>query len=293
MKRLTTLAASLAIIAAVSAPTSAKADDDLELVTCDQSIGTIAIVEGDTQGWAEFDLGSPRQLINSLAMDSGCFTPHSAASGEPADFLMNVIAGSSEEVDQSIEIAKTAAVEGLVRSGAAGQVLGRVPGAGAVMGMFNMFGGKKKRVAAGIKLLSPATGMTIVTGSATVKRSSLSFRGASPWNARAEQVGYRDSRKGKQLVEAFVIAFNEVVGQKAVIASLPSPAASVSAAQPSNVATVNIATSMMAMPMGDAEALRGLEPGTTLNPTGRREGLFVEVEDNFGTKGWVSVEALN
>lgn len=292
MKLLTTLTASVAFIAAASMPATAKADDDLELVTCDQSIGTIAIVEGDTQGWAEFDLGSPRTLINSLAIDSGCFTPHSAASGEPADFLMNVIAGSSEEVDQSIEIAKTAAVEGLVRSGAAGQVLGRVPGAGAVMGMFNMFGGKKKRVAAGIKLLSPATGMTIVTGSATVKRSSLSFRGASPWNARAEQVGYRDSRKGKQLVEAFVIAFNEVVGQEAVISSVPRTAAA-PAAQPSNVATVNIATSMMAMPMDDAEALRGLEPGTTLNSTGRREGLFVEVEDNFGTKGWVSVEALN
>ena len=58
-------------------------DDDLELVTCEESLGTIAIVDGDTQGWAEFDLGSPRPLINSLAIDSGCFTPHSAASGEP------------------------------------------------------------------------------------------------------------------------------------------------------------------------------------------------------------------
>jgi len=65
------------------------------------------------------------------------------------------------------------------------------------------------------------------------------------------------------------------------------------ASQSANVATVNVATSMMAMPMADAEAVRGLEPGTTLNPTGRREGLFIEVEDNFGTKGWVSVEALN
>ena len=283
--------ASVAVIAAIAAPTSAKADDDLELVTCEESIGTIAIVDGDTQGWSEFDLGSPRELINALAIDSGCFTPHSAASGQPADFLMNVIAGTSEEVDQSIELAKSAAVEGLVRSGAAGQVLGRVPGAGAVMGMFNMFGGKKKRVAAGIKLLSPATGQTIVTGSGTVKRSSLSFRGSSPWSARADQVGYRDSRKGKQLVEAFVIAFNKVVDQQAVIASVPRAPTAV--ATQTNVATVNVATSMMAMPTSDAEALRGLEPGTTLNPTGKREGLFIEVEDNFGTKGWVSVEALN
>lgn len=289
MKRHLSGLASLAVIASLSVSTVAKADDDLALVSCEESIGTIAIVEGDTQGWAEFDLGSPRELINSLAIDSGCFTPHSGASGEPADFLMNVIAGSSEEVDQSIEIAKSAAVEGLVRSGAAGQVLGRVPGAGAVMGMFNMFGGKKKRVAAGIKLLSPATGQTIVTGSATVKRSSLSFRGSSPWSARADQVGYRSSRQGKELVEAFVLAFNDVVAQEAVIASVPRA----STAPASNVATVNVATSMMAMPMGEAEALRGLEPGTTLTPTGKREGLYIEVEDNFGTKGWVSVEALN
>lgn len=290
MKHFKSGMASIAIIAALSAPTVAMADDDLELVTCEESLGTIAVVDGDTQGWAEFDLGSPRELINSLAIDSGCFTPHSAASGQPADFLMNVIAGSSEEVDQSIEIAKSAAVEGFVRSGAAGQVLGRVPGAGAVVGMFNMFGGKKKRVAAGIKLLSPATGLTIVTGSATVKRSSLDFRGSSPWIARADQVGYRDSRTGQQLVEAFVIAFNEVVAQDAVIASVPAVSA---ASQNANITTVTVATSMMAMPMADGDTVRGLEPGTTLNPTGRREGLFVEVEDNFGTKGWVLVEALN
>ena len=290
MKKLTAKLTSIAMIAALASHTPAMAkDDDLELVTCEESLGTIAIVDGDTQGWAEFDLGSPRPLINSLAVDSGCFTPHSPASGEPADFLMNVIAGSSEEVDQSIELAKTAAVEGMVRSGAAGQVLGRVPGAGAVMGMFNMFGGKKKRVAAGIKLLSPATGLTVVTGSGTVKRSSLSFRGASPWSAIGDQAGYSDSRKGKQLVEAFVIAFNEVVAQGSVIRSAPRAAA----VPASNVATVNVATAMLAMPMADAEALRGLEPGTTLNPTGKREGLFIEVEDNFGTKGWVSVEALN
>src|SRR3546814_4722357 len=78
----------------------------------DSSQGTIASVDGDTQGWSEDGLGSPRELINSLAIDSGCFTPHSAASGAPADFLMNVVAGDSEEVDKSIEMAKSAAVEG-------------------------------------------------------------------------------------------------------------------------------------------------------------------------------------
>ena len=121
----TKLVSSVAIGAAlcISSPALADDDEDLELVTCEESIGTIAVVDGDTQGWTEYRLGSPRELINTLAIDSGCFTPHSAASGEPADFLMNVIAGSVEEVDQSIELAKSAAVEGLVRSGAASSVM--------------------------------------------------------------------------------------------------------------------------------------------------------------------------
>ncbi len=289
-KRISTTALIAVAAAAMSFSAPAMADDDLQLASCDQSLGTIAVVDGDTQGWAEFDLGSPRQLINTLAIESGCFTPHNMATGAPADFLMNVVAGSSEEVDQSIELAKSAAVEGLVRSGAASSVLSSVPGAGAVLGMFNAFGGRSRRVAAGIKLLNPASGLAIATGSGQVRRSSLSFSGNSPWNARAQQVGYASSSKGKQLVEAFVIAFNEVVAQEATIAAVPQMAAASTEPQ---YATVAVETPMRALPTGDASSVRNLMVGTTLSPTGRREGLFVEVEDNFGTKGWVSVEALN
>ncbi|KPP92906.1 hypothetical protein [Erythrobacter sp. HL-111] len=280
------LAAILAASAALAAAPAA-ARDEVELVTCETSLGTIAVVDGDTQGWSEYGLGSPRALVNALAVESGCFTPHSPASGEAADFLMNVIAGTSEEVDQSIEVAKGAAMEGLVRSGAAGSLLGGVPGAGAVLGMFGGFGGKKKRYAAGIKLLSPASGQTIVTGSGEVKKTSIDFGGGAPWDAGANAAGYAGNKKGKMLVEAFVIAFNQVVAQRETIASVPAAAAA------PDYATVAAATTMLAAPAADAEALRSLRVGTTLTPTGRREGLFIEAEDNFGTKGWVSIEALD
>lgn len=291
-KHISRLAMTALAASAIGVSSPALADDEeLDLVACETSLGTIAVVDGDTQGWAEFDLGSPRALINSLAIESGCFTPHNAGSGVPADFLMNVVAGSKEEVDQSIEVAKSAAMQGLVRSGAASSLLRNVPGAGAMLGMFGGLGGKSNRVAAGIKLLNPATGLTVVTGSGEVRRSSLTFGGSNSWSAGANAAGYADSRKGKQLVEAFVIAFNEVVAQEATIASVPRMAAGQT--EEAQVATVAIATSMLAMPMDNAEIMRGLMVGTTLSPTGRREGLFIEVEDNFGTKGWVSVEALN
>ena len=126
-----------AALVAVSTGASAKDEEPaLALSKCDTNYGTIAVVDGDTQGWTKFGLGSPRELVNALALESGCFTPHNPASGEPASFLMNVIAGDKEEVDKSIDLAKAAVTEGLVRSGAVGGLVGNVPLAGPLLGMF-------------------------------------------------------------------------------------------------------------------------------------------------------------
>ena len=84
MKTASILSASaLALALPAHAPAMAK-DADIALTKCDESLGTIAVVDGDTQGWSEYGLGSPRELLNSLAIESGCFTPQNAASGVPA-----------------------------------------------------------------------------------------------------------------------------------------------------------------------------------------------------------------
>lgn len=285
-----TVMVSAAIIAAPF-PAAAKGDAPVELVTCTESLGTIAVVEGETQGWSDYGLGSPRALVNSLATESGCFTPHNPASGAPADFLMNIVAGNSEEVDKSIELAKSAAVEGLVRSGAATSMLRGVPGAGAVLGMFGGLGGKKKTLAAGIKLLSPANGLTVATGQGVVKKSTLTFGGSGGWNTAAAASGYGASKDGKTLVEAFVIAFNDLVAQKAAIAATPKMSPAAQAA--TGLATVAATTNMLETPSATAKTVRSLRVGTTVTPTGKREGLFIEARDSFGTTGWVSIESLN
>jgi len=296
MKRsIITLAVGTMLLAAV-APADAKKKEAVALGKCEQSLGTIAVVEGETQGWTEYGLGSPRELIQSLALESGCFTPHSPASGTAADFLMNVVAGDSEEVDKSIEMAKSVAIDGLVRSGAAGSLLTAVPGGGALFGMIGGMGGKKKTVAAGIKLLSPASGQAVATGSGRVTKSSITFGGANAWAAGAAASGYATSKDGKMLVEAFVMAFNSLTAQRSAIASMarPQPVAQVvAAAEPEAPgATVAIDTVMRGGPSAEADSVRTLRAGTSLLPTGRREGLFIEVRDSYGTTGWVSVEDL-
>lgn len=284
LKQKTTIAALAVCFASGNAVAK---DAPVELTKCSANMGTIAVVEGDTQGWLKYNLGSPRELLAAMAIESGCFTPHNMASGQPATYLMNVIAGDVEEVDKGMEMAKGAAVEGLVRSGAAGQLLGRVPMGGAVLGMLGGLGGKKKTVAAGIRVINPATGATLVSGSGTVKKSTLTFAGMGGWAQSAS--GYSGTKDGQMLTQAFMTAFNAVVGQQSVLASMPVPTPAAAAI---TNATVAVNTSMLAAPAAGAASLRSLREGTTVAPTGKREGLFIEVTDNFGTKGWISVENL-
>ncbi len=280
------LAAGLALVAM---PVHAKDKETVpELVRCQASIGSIALVEGDQTGWTEWGLGSPRALINALATESGCFTIDNPNDTAPARFLVTAIAGSAEEVDKGMELAKGAAMEGLVRSGAASSLLRGVPGGGAVLGMFGGLGGKKKTVAAGLRVVSPANGMTVAAGQGIVKKSSIDFGGsAAGWAGTAANAsGYQGSKNGEMLTEAFVIAFNQLVAQRELMTAAPE------AAGGDDDAVVAVDTVMRAAASGNAGAVRSLRAGTELDPTGKREGLFIEVTDNFGTTGWVSVEDL-
>ena len=282
-------AVALAGMIAAGSPADAAKSPPVELTHCDASYGSIAVVDGDTQGWSKFGLGSPRELVAAIARESGCFEVHNAASGAPAKFLVNVIAGDKEEVDQGVQTAKGLATDAFVRSGAAGQVLGRVPGAGALMGMFGGLGGKKKTVAAGIRVVSPANGQTLVAGTGEVKKSTLSFAGGTPWVAGADAAGYGASKDGKMLTEAFILAFNQVVSQAGALSAVETTA---SAARESATYTVAVDTNLYASADANAKAVRALRAETELLPTGSKAGLFVEVSDKYGTKGWVSVEDL-
>ena len=87
-------------------------------------------------------------------------------------------------------------------------------------------------------------------------------------------------------------AFNALSAQGPGLAALMPPPAQPEPPAPAE-ATVVIETAMLSTPVAEADSLRMLRAGSTVTPTGNRDGLFVEVADNFGTTGWVSVEDLN
>lgn len=298
MKFASVLAVGAASLVLAATPAHAGSNEPaITLNKCERSLGTVAVVDGDTQGWTQYGLGSPRELIHALATESGCFTPYVVGSGQSANYLLNVVAGSQEEVDQTIERAKGAAVEGLVRSGAAARMLGGLGGrfGGAALGMLGGLGGKKKTVAAGIRVINPASGQTLASGSGTVTKSTITFGGLGGGILQgATAAGYGGNKDGQILAEAFIKAFNQVSSQAAAIAAVqpPAPVAATAPAAPSMGAVTAIDTKMYATPAKAGNVVRSLRTGANLTRTGNREGLFVEVDDGYGTKGWVSVEDL-
>ena len=201
------LAASLV----ASATGAAAAEEPVAIAKCANSYGTLAITDGDTQGWTKYGLGSPRDMLSAMVRESGCFTIHDAATGKPADFLMSAITGTKEEVDQGVNLAKGAATEAALRTGALAAVPGGAIG-GAALRMFGGFGGKKKTASAGLRLISPATGATLLAGSGEARKTALSWGGIGD--------AYGGSADGKLLTAAFVTAYNGLIAQAG---ALPKP----------------------------------------------------------------------
>ncbi|MEE4349583.1 MAG: SH3 domain-containing protein [Pacificimonas sp.] len=283
------MAASAAAMAPLAAAPAAAQDEGASLVKCETSYGSVAITEGSNQGWNEYKLNSPRQLIAELIGQSGCFDLVNTASGAAATYLMTAEAGSKEEIDQAMSTASSAATTALAHSGALSAV-SSVPGAGAVLGMLGGLGGKKKTITASLRLISPANGMTVAQASAERSKSVMKVMKADEWRGMNESTGgYTRSEDGRMISSAFLLAYNSLVAQAAAMPPVQPRAATGPAAE---IYTVAVDCSMMAAASADAEALRSLRAGTELTPTGNREGLFVEVSDNYGTTGWVSVESL-
>src|SRR6185437_10384049 len=91
--------ATIAMLAA--APAAARDEAPPSVAHCGQPLGTIAVTDGDQQGWTQMNLTSPRPMLATMIAQSGCFTLHDPASGRAADFLLTAITGSKEEVDRS------------------------------------------------------------------------------------------------------------------------------------------------------------------------------------------------
>ena len=233
-------------------PSSGRKDQTrgmAEIPVCARPIGTIAIVEPDTQWWRELNLGSPEAIIKVFVQQSHCFT------------LVN--RGRSL---QSRAMEKALAEQGELQGGAAVAQKGQVKAAqfflepnivsanrnsggggvgaaaGALGGLFGGFGHTVGALAGGINVKKGEANVTLsVVNAATTeenvvegyfRKRDLSFAlggGAGWWGgfAAAGGTGYQNTEIGQIIVLAYLDAYKKLVmqlgGMPAVQPAAPAP----------------------------------------------------------------------
>ena len=265
-----------------------------ELPICEKSLGSVALVDGEGQGWVYYKLGAPSVLLKAFVNKSRCFTlvdrgaglsalerERSLAAGGQLQRGSNMGAGQVKAADYVLvaDIANTDAnAGGSAVGGVAGAVIGgRV---GGVLG-----GIKTKRVEAQtvLTLMNVRTSEIQAVAEGSASKKDIGFAaGAGYGFGGAVGGGYEDTEVGKVVTFAFLDAYRQIVGQ---LGGLPASAAAEAPREAFKVAVKSV--QLKRSPSASSSAVRTLEKGDMVYPTGAKEDLWWEVEDENGNAGWI------
>jgi curli biogenesis system outer membrane secretion channel CsgG len=305
MKRLKSLSV-VALLSLVAVPVPAlaesaqdKRDEKMdEIPVCSKKIGTIAVLEPDTNWWQQAGLGSPEALIKVFVRKSNCFTlvdrgkGMQAIQGERALAAGGDLRGGSNVGQGQIKAADYVIVPDLVSSNnnAGGHHFGALAGGlmGHAVGMAVAgINTKKKTADVVLTVTDVRSSEEVATVEGHAKKTDIGWGGhgsRATWSGfgGAGASGYADTEIGQVVTLAYLQAYTELVTQLGGLPENPSEASA------SQAVVMNKAGHMYATPDISGQVVKSLEPGTMLYPTGQKHDVLWEVTDELGTKGWVS-----
>ena len=206
-----------------------------EIPVCTKKIGTLAIVEPDTQWWRELNLGSPEAIIKVFVQRSGCFTlvnrggamrsrAMERAMAEQGELQKgsNMGAGQVKAADYFLEPDIVSANQnsgGSNIGAAAGALGGLFGGHGAFVG--GLVGGinvKKGEANVTLSLVNARTTEEEALTEGYFRKRDLSFAvggGGGWWGgfAAAGGGGYENTEIGQIIVLAYLDAYKKLVTQ--------------------------------------------------------------------------------
>jgi curli biogenesis system outer membrane secretion channel CsgG len=275
-----------------------------ELPHCDRPLGRAAIQEPETRWWEGLGLSNPEALLKLFALRSGCLrivdrnaglAMHNQETGLAAGGDLqrgsNVGRGQVAAADYFIipDIANSNRNSGGNNVGAA--LGGFLPGGfGALAGGLRI---KKSEAHTLITLEDARTTEQVYVAEGVAQKSDISFGGGGGMGSWAgfgglAGSGYTDTDIGKVISAAYFNAFTDLIhymqaqspGQQAASA----PAAAQHATGP---------VSVRAAPAMSARVVYSLKPGQLIYPTGQRNGVWMEVDDENGNRGWAPSTMLS
>ncbi|WP_309646151.1 CsgG/HfaB family protein [Phenylobacterium sp.] len=307
----TTLAMSLVATLAISTPASAQFGMDKkgpknaatpELPRCDRPLGTAAVQEPENRWWTELGLSNPEALLKLFAAHSNCLRivdrggglamrNQEAALGGSGDLRRgsNIGKGQVASADYFIipDIANS-------DSNTGGAAIGAIAGSLLPGGFGALAGGlrtKKAEAQALITLVDARTTEQVYVAEGVAKKTDISFGGGgggfgTTGFGAAAGGGYANTDIGKVITAAYFNAFIDLIRhmQQGQVAT----GAQASANAGSQAYTAKSAVVLRKAASPQAAAVRTFAPGELVYPTGQKNGIWWEVDDENGNRGWVS-----
>ena len=271
-----------------------------QIPVCAKPLGSISVMEPEdaTNWWTGQQLPAPSKLIKVFVNKSRCFTlvdrgaGLDAAMGERALASSGELRGRSNVGKGQIKAADYVLVPDLIsqNSNAGGNAIGGLLGglvggnAGAILGGLNF---KKKTADVVLTVTDVRSTEQVAMAEGNAKKTDIGWGasgglfGGSGLGA-AGVSGYANTELGQVITLAYLQAYTDLIAQ---LGGLPDNASAASAQQ---AVTVTKPARLLANAKGTGKAVRDLDPGMMLYPTGNTDGMMWEVEDELGNKGWVN-----
>jgi curli biogenesis system outer membrane secretion channel CsgG len=302
------LAVGLLAVAATVAPAQAqrasaqeqRQEQMAQIPQCARPLGTISVIEPEdsTNWWTGQQLPAPSRLIKVFVSKSRCFTLVDRGAGMAAAQSERALAADGDLRRGSnigkgqVKAADYVLVPDLIgaNSNAGGNAVGGLLGglvggrAGAVLGGLNF---KRKTADVVLTVTDVRSSEQVAVAEGSAKKTDIGFGasgalfGGSGLGA-AGVGGYANTEIGQVITLAYLQAYNNIIEQ---LGGLPADA---SAANVTQALRVTKPARLLANARGTGSAVRSLDPGMLLYPTGAKEGVMWEVEDELGNKGWVN-----
>ena len=280
-----------------------RKEQTAQIPVCAKPLGSISVLEPEdgVHWWTGQQLPAPSRLIKVYVNKSRCFTLVDRGAGLDAAMGERALASSGELRKQSnigkgqIKAADYVMVPDLVgaNSNAGGNAVGGLLGgliggnAGALLGGLNF---KKKTADVVLTVTDVRSSEQVAMAEGSAKKTDIGW-GASgglftgSGLGAAGVGGYANTELGQVIALAYLQAYTDLVAQ---LGGLPDNA---SAANAQQAVTVTKPARLFKGPDGKG-VVRELEVGMMLYPTGTKDGMMWEVEDELGNKGWVSSSLL-
>jgi curli biogenesis system outer membrane secretion channel CsgG len=316
MKRLG-LGAALAGLAAMvfaAAPASAQYGMDKgqpkdqltpNLPHCDRAVGTAAIEEPDHDWWSPLGLSNPESLLKLYALRSGCLRIVDRNAGLAMRNEEKGLAESGDlQRDSNFGKGQVAAADFFIipdiansnQNSGGGNVAGAfghfLPGGfGALAGSINV---QSKEAHTLITLENARTTEQLYVAEGAAKKTDVSFGGGGGYGGwggfiAAAGGGYSNTDIGQVIAAAYFNSFVDLVHYMQANGQDTTAAA---ANAPTQAYTVSRPIQMHSGASVDTKAVRSFAAGDLVYPTGQRDGIWWQVDDENGNRGWVTSTAI-